>query len=81
MTSQVGRSGSMLRLCLSLQRLRPCQRARLVAQHIEVMLEIEHMLAAAVTALVTGDQATGLPDLDVQRMDARFHPAARAGWH
>jgi hypothetical protein len=45
------------------------------------MLKIEHMLAAAVTALVTGDQATGLPDLDVQRMDARFHPAARAGWH
>jgi hypothetical protein len=35
------------------QRLRPGKRARLVAQHVEIMLKIKHMLAAAVTALVT----------------------------
>src|SRR3954454_16273307 len=33
--------------------LRPGKRARLVAQHVEIMLKIKHMLAAAVTALVT----------------------------
>jgi hypothetical protein len=43
------------------------------------MLKIEHMLAAAVTAFVAGNQPPGMPDLDMQRMDPRFHPAARAG--
>jgi hypothetical protein len=38
-------------------------------------------MLAAVTAFVTRDQPTGMPDLDVQRMDASFHPSARLGWH
>ena len=45
------------------------------------MLEIQHMLTAAVTAFVAGNQPPGVPDLDMQRMDPRFHPAARAGRH
>ena len=35
------------------------------------MLQIKHMLAAAVTAFMAGNQATSMPDLDVQRMDTR----------
>ena len=45
------------------------------------MLEIEHMLAAAVTAFVAGDQMAGVPDLDMQRIHPRFHPRARTRWH
>jgi hypothetical protein len=48
-----------------------------VVQNIKVMLKIKHMLAAAVTALVAGDQPTGMPDLDMQRINARFHSHAR----
>ena len=54
---------------------------RFLAQHIKVMLEIEHMLTAAMAAFVAGNQAASVPDLDVQRMNTRFHPAARAGRH
>jgi hypothetical protein len=61
------------------QWLRAGKCAGLLAQHVEIMLQIQHILAAAVTALVTGNQPPGVPDLDVQRMDPRFHPAARAG--
>src|ERR1700712_2716306 len=60
------------------QRLGSGKRARLVAQHIEIMLEIQHMLAAAVTAFVAGDQTASMPDVDMQRMHPRFHPCARA---
>src|ERR1700712_2411706 len=63
------------------QRLGSGKRARLVAQHIEIMLEIQHMLAAAVTAFVAGDQTASMPDLDMQRMHPRFHSCARARWH
>jgi hypothetical protein len=45
------------------------------------MLEIEHMLTATMTALVAGYSTTGMPDLDMQRMDACLHPAARVGWY
>jgi hypothetical protein len=45
------------------------------------MLEIEHMLAATMTAFVAGNQATGMPDLDVQRLNACFHPDARSDRH
>ena len=30
---------------------------------------------------VAGNLTTGMPDLDMQRMDARFHACARTGWH
>src|ERR1700712_558039 len=63
------------------QRLGSGKRARLVAQHIEIMLEIQHMLAAAVTAFVAGDQTASMPDLDMQRMHPRFPRCARGGWH
>src|SRR5690349_21966682 len=60
------------------QRLRPGKRAGFLAQHVEIMLKVEHMLAAAVTAFVAGNQPPGVPDLDMQWMDPRFHPRARA---
>ena len=47
------------------QWLRSGQRARFVAQHIEVMLEIEHMLATAVATFVAGNLTTAMPDLDM----------------
>ena len=55
----------------------PAQRTRLVAQHIKVMLEIQHMLAAPMTSLVAGNPPASMPDLHVQRMDARLYPGAR----
>ena len=39
------------------------------------------MLAAAMAALVAGNPTAGMPDLDMQRMDARFHAGARTGRH
>jgi len=39
------------------------------------------MLAAAVAPFVAGYQTASVPNLDMQRMDPRFHPSARAGWH
>jgi hypothetical protein len=63
------------------QRLGPGERARLVAQHVEVMFEIQHMLAAAVAAFVAGNQAASVPDFDMQRMHTRFHPDARPDRH
>jgi hypothetical protein len=41
------------------------------------MFQIKHMLAAAVTAFMAGNQAASMPDFDMQRMDTRFHPGAR----
>jgi hypothetical protein len=61
------------------QRLRAGKRARFLAQHVKVMPKIEHMLAAVVTAFVAGNQPPGVSDLDMQRMDPRFHPRTRAG--
>ena len=52
-----------------------------MAQHVEITLKIEHMLAAALTPLVACNQPAGLPDLAMRRMDAGFDPAAGAGWH
>ena len=69
--------GPATRLAPLRQRLGPGECTGLVAQHIEVMLQIKHMLAAAVTTLVAGNPPTGVPDLHMQRMDARFHPCAR----
>jgi hypothetical protein len=63
------------------QRPGPGERAGLMAQDVQVMLEIQHMLAAAVTALVAGDQATCVPDLDMKRMHTRFYPGTRADGH
>jgi hypothetical protein len=40
------------------------------------MLEIKHMLAAAMAAIVAGNQAASVPDLDTQRMHTRLHPGA-----
>src|SRR4028119_686700 len=57
------------------------QGARLMAQHIQVVLEVQHLLAAAVAALVAGNPPPALPDLDMQRMHPRLHPAARPGGH
>ena len=44
------------------------------------MFEVEHMLAATMTTLAAGNPMAGMPDLDVQRMDARsIRVPARAG--
>ena len=64
-----------------LQRLGSGQRARLVAEHIKVVLKVQHLLAAAVTALVARNPLSRVPDLDVQRVHARFHPGARFDRH
>jgi hypothetical protein len=45
------------------------------------MLEIQHMLAAAVAPFVAGNLTASVPNLDMQWIDPRFHPSARAGWH
>ncbi len=63
------------------QWFRSGERTRFLARHIKVMLEIKHMLTAAMAAFVAGNQVASVPDLDVQRMNTRFHPAARAGRH
>jgi hypothetical protein len=52
-----------------------------VAKHIEVMLEIQHMLAAAVAPFLAGNQEASVPNLDIQLMDPCFDPSVRAGWH
>ena len=59
----------------------PGEGAGLVTQNVQVMLEIEHVLAAAVAALVAGNQAAGVPDLDVQRIHPCLHPDAGTHRH
>ena len=63
------------------QRLGPGKRARLVAQHVEVVLQVQHVLAAAMAALVSRHPVAGMPKLDMQRFGARLHPAARTDRH
>ncbi len=64
-----------------LQRLGPGHRARLVPQHIEIVLKVQHLLASAVAALMARNQPTRVPNLDVQRMHTRLHPGARLDRH
>src|SRR5579863_1505091 len=52
------------------QRLRSDQRSRLTLQHVEIACEIEHLLMAFVTALVAGEAAAFVPDLDATRMES-----------
>ena len=63
------------------QRLGPGKRAGLVAQHVEIALQVQHVLAAAMAALVSRDLAAGMPKLDMQRIGARLHPAVRPDRH
>ena len=49
-----------------LQRLAPGERAGLALQHVEVVLEVQDLLVAAVAALVAGDPLALVPDLDVR---------------
>ncbi|HUW79388.1 MAG TPA: hypothetical protein VMV54_00680 [Acidocella sp.] len=45
------------------------------------MLEVEHMLAPLMAAFMPRDLFAAVPDLDMQRPDPRFHPAARLHRH
>src|ERR1700710_399291 len=56
------------------QRLRSGERTGLIAQNVQVMFKVEHMLTAAMAAFVASDQTASVPDLDMQGTDARFHP-------
>ncbi len=45
----------------------PGERTRLVAQDVEIMLEVQHVLAPPIAALVTRHSVARVPDLDMQR--------------
>ena len=47
-----------------------------MAQHVEVVLQIQHMLAMTVAAFVSGNRSATMPDLDMQRTNPRLHPGA-----
>src|SRR5271166_5106108 len=51
------------------QRLRSDECSRLTLQHVEIVFEIEHLLMAFVAALVAGEAATFVPDLDATRIE------------
>ncbi len=57
--------------------LDPASAPWLVTQHVEVVLRIQRLLAAAVAALVAGNLPPALPELDMQRMHPRLHPAVQ----
>ena len=50
------------------QWLRADQRTRLAFQHVQIMFEIEHLLAAFVAALVAGDAAALIAYFDMTRI-------------
>src|SRR6266851_4872223 len=52
------------------QRLRSGERPGLALQYVEIVLEIEHLLIALVTALVAGEAAAFVPDLDATRIES-----------
>src|ERR1035441_1803079 len=63
-------AGRPASLCSALfQRRRPCQCSRLLREHIEVVLQIKHMLEAVMAALMPRCGAAPVPDFDVGRID------------
>jgi hypothetical protein len=43
-----------------------------VVQHVEVVLEVQHLLAATVATLVAGNPPPAVPKLDLQRIHPRL---------
>ena len=60
-----------------LQRTRSRQRSRFLLQHVEIVLQIEHLLIATETALVPRHALPLLPDLDIGRQQFRLRTRAR----
>src|ERR1017187_8219589 len=54
------------------QRTRSRQRSRFLLQHVEIVLQIEHLLIAPETALVPRHALPFLPDLDISRQQFRL---------
>ena len=61
-----------------LERLGAGHRPRLALEHVEIVIEVENLLPAAVTALMPGDTDTVVPDLEMGRVQAGLHLAAEA---
>src|SRR5437667_7962750 len=59
------------------QRTRSRQSSRFLLQHVEIVLQIEHLLIAAETALVPRHALPLLPDLDISRQQFRLRTRAR----
>src|SRR5215208_5394294 len=59
-----------------LERLGTGHRTRLVLEDVEVVIEVQNLLPAAVTALMTGDTSTVVPDLEMGRVEAGLDFAA-----
>ena len=74
--SVVGCRPAALRAPL-LERRGPGQRARFAREHVEVVLEVEHLAVLSVTALVRGHALPLVPDLDREREDANVGPRPR----
>src|SRR5438128_9009556 len=59
-----------------LQRTRSCQCARLALQHVKIVLQIQHLLVAVGTTLVSRPALSLLPNFDIGRQ--QLHPRSSA---
>jgi transposase len=59
-----------------LERLGAGHRTRLALEDVEVVIEVQNLLTAAVTALMTGNTSAAVPDLEMGRVEAGLHFAA-----
>src|SRR6266545_3259996 len=56
------------------------QRSRFLLQHVEIVLQIEHLLVATETALMPRHALPFLPDLDIGRQQFRLRARPRPQW-